>query len=305
MMDVERPMAFERLVERIDPTARLIDARPLSGGVSADVMLLLVEDASRTRARLVVRRHGAVDFAADPWVAHNEFQLLRTLARQRIKAPKPIAVDDGCDLFPTPVIVVEFIEGEAVLEPTEVTKPHIIRQVADELRRIHETVAVDDLPFLSPLGSGISAPPSTPDELMRESEIRAALDATWPLAPIRRPALLHGDFWPGNWLWRDGQLVGVIDWEDARIGDPLADLGNARLETLFFFGDQAMEDLTRRYLGDSSADDLRLAYWDLRAALRPCGKLHRFGLRPDIEQSIRDRHRAFVDTALHTLGFRL
>jgi aminoglycoside phosphotransferase (APT) family kinase protein len=39
--------------------------------------------------------------------------------------------------------------------------------------------------------------------------------------------LLHGDFWPGNALWRDGALVAILDWEDAAIGDPLADVANA------------------------------------------------------------------------------
>jgi aminoglycoside phosphotransferase (APT) family kinase protein len=36
-------------------------------------------------------------------------------------------------------------------------------------------------------------------------------------------SLLHGDYWPDNTLWRDGRLVCVIDWEDAALGDPLAD----------------------------------------------------------------------------------
>jgi aminoglycoside phosphotransferase (APT) family kinase protein len=38
--------------------------------------------------------------------------------------------------------------------------------------------------------------------------------------------VLHGDYWPGNVLWRDGRLVGVIGWEEAAFGDPLADLAN-------------------------------------------------------------------------------
>jgi aminoglycoside phosphotransferase (APT) family kinase protein len=33
-------------------------------------------------------------------------------------------------------------------------------------------------------------------------------------------------------LWRDGRIVAVIDWEDAQVGDPLADLANTRLELL-------------------------------------------------------------------------
>jgi aminoglycoside phosphotransferase (APT) family kinase protein len=34
------------------------------------------------------------------------------------------------------------------------------------------------------------------------------------------PALLHADLGPEHLLVRDGRLVGVIDWGEARIGDP-------------------------------------------------------------------------------------
>jgi aminoglycoside phosphotransferase (APT) family kinase protein len=38
------------------------------------------------------------------------------------------------------------------------------------------------------------------------------------------PALVHGDLGPAHVLCRDGRVVGVIDWSDARIGDPALDL---------------------------------------------------------------------------------
>ena len=38
------------------------------------------------------------------------------------------------------------------------------------------------------------------------------------------PALVHGDLGPEHVLCRDGRVVGVIDWSDARIGDPALDL---------------------------------------------------------------------------------
>jgi aminoglycoside phosphotransferase (APT) family kinase protein len=42
-------------------------------------------------------------------------------------------------------------------------------------------------------------------------------------APLREPAVLHGDLWPGNYLARpDGECV-LIDWASARGGDPAYD----------------------------------------------------------------------------------
>jgi aminoglycoside phosphotransferase (APT) family kinase protein len=41
-----------------------------------------------------------------------------------------------------------------------------------------------------------------------------------------RPVLSHGDLWPSHVLWNDRlrRPVAVIDWEDARLGDPAFDL---------------------------------------------------------------------------------
>lgn len=41
-----------------------------------------------------------------------------------------------------------------------------------------------------------------------------------------RPVLIHGDLWPSHILWsrRSRRATAVIDWEDARLGDPAADL---------------------------------------------------------------------------------
>ncbi|MGC2290100.1 MAG: phosphotransferase, partial [Thermoplasmata archaeon] len=45
-----------------------------------------------------------------------------------------------------------------------------------------------------------------------------------------RPVLLHNDLWPSHILWDRAvhRPVGVIDWEDARLGDPAFDLTTLR-----------------------------------------------------------------------------
>ena len=54
------------------------------------------------------------------------------------------------------------------------------------------------------------------------------------LAGHRAPqSMVHGDFWPGNLLVDRGRVLGVIDWEHARLtGSPARDL--ARFATLVF-----------------------------------------------------------------------
>ena len=72
--------------------------------------------------------------------------------------------------------------------------------------------------------------------------MRAAADSIQPNAS----ALLHGDFWLGNLLWQGDAPGGIIDWEDAMLGDPLGDLGKSRLEMLWALGEAAMRAVQRR-----------------------------------------------------------
>ena len=90
--------------------------------------------------------------------------------------------------------------------------------------------------------------------------------------------LLHGDYWPGNTLWQRGTLVCVIDWEDAVLGDPLADVANARMELTMAFGPTAAADFTDQYRALVPALDLTaLPHWDLYAALATRGADDRAG----------------------------
>lgn len=55
------------------------------------------------------------------------------------------------------------------------------------------------------------------------------------------PRLLHADLGPAHVLARDDELTGIIDWSDARIGDPALDLAWALNETPSSFADAVLE----------------------------------------------------------------
>ena len=113
--------------------------------------------------------------------------------------------------------------------------------------------------------------------------------------------MLHGDFWPGNTLWLDGRLTGIIDWEDAGIGDPLADLANTRLEMLLFFGPDATEQFTGHYLTLNPINTTDLPYWDLCATLRPIVGMPAWGLDDDTLHSMRAGLKVFIAQAFAAL----
>jgi aminoglycoside phosphotransferase (APT) family kinase protein len=147
------------------------------------------------------------------------------------------------------------------------------------------------------LGEG----PEKADEAIDEDCIRNALLADWPFPRQNRSVLLHGDFWPGNILWRNGQIVSVIDWEEAALGDPLADVANTRLELLWAFGIDAMQRFTHHYQSLTDIDFAYLPYWDLYAALRRISQIAGWGLDDSTEKAMRERLRWFVAQAFMNL----
>lgn len=267
----------------------------MTGGVSARLTALEIEQPDRGRERMVVRRHGELDLAQNPNVAADEFRLLQLLRSAGLPVPRPYLLDAPGEVLSSPCIVLEFIDGEPETAPSDL-RDYLIR-LAECLIEIHQLdTAKLDLSFLRRRDS---LPPKRGED---EADVRAALERVWPLPQRNEPVLLHGDFWPGNTLWKDGRLVAVVDWEDAAIGDPLADLANARLELLWAFGGDAMEDFTRHYRSGMRAVDFTdLAYWDLFADLRLAPQLSAWGLEPAAEEVMRDQHRLFTAQAFSRL----
>jgi aminoglycoside phosphotransferase (APT) family kinase protein len=295
----DNPM--QQIVARFDPDVRLMRSWPLTGGISAQVVALEIECATGERRTLVLRRHGEVDFGRNPRIAADEFRILEILQSAGIAAPVPLLLDESCDLLPAPYLVMEFIEGAPDFAPEHPMA--LAAHMAGQLARIHRIdTAQHDLAFLPHMTEQFTrrlrTRPVTLDDTLSEGRIRDALEPVWPRPQRNADVLLHGDYWPGNILWKNGTLAAVIDWEDAARGDPLGDLANARLELLFFFGPDVLNGFTDRYLSQAPIDPTDLPYWDLAVALRPIAPFATMFPDEPTASTMRTRHRWFVEQAL-------
>lgn len=295
---------FDLLVRAIAPASRLLGAWALAGGVSAQVTALEVARPAGGVQRMVVRQHGAVDLAHNPQIAADEFRLLQLLHAAGLPVPQPYYCDQYGELFAKSLIVMEYIEGQTEVAPAAV--PDAVRQLALYLARIHQlNEATLDLSFL-PKQAAIYAErigerPATVDAHFEEGRIRAILAAAWPWPQQNGAGLLHGDFWPGNILWQEGRLAAILDWEDAQVGDPLADVANSRLEILWTWGPAALEGFTTHYQTQTALDFAGLPYYDLAAALRPMGKFTEWAADAAAAATMRDRLRWFITQAFDAL----
>jgi len=299
-MDIDR---FELVVKKIDPRGRLLRAWELKGGVSAQATALEMAGADGQVRKLIVRRHGEIDLNRNPQIASDEFKLLRFLHSQGLAVPEPYYVDRSGEIFPSPYLVIQYIAGETQFAPTDLTG--YIRQFTANLAAIH---GIDHSKagflFLPRQEQAIAARLRHRQAVAGEQvedRVLEALEPVWPLPRRNRPVLLHGDYWPGNLLWRDEKLVGILDWEDAALGDPLADVANSRLEILWAFGGEAMPEFTGIFQSMSHVDSTDLPYWDLAATLRPAGKFTGWAADAEAAQRMQERYVWFIDRAIQDL----
>jgi len=256
-------------VRRFYPGARLLSSRALSGGISAVMTVLEIEQQGGAAARLVLRQPGEAAVRANPYAARDEYRVLRTLFDRGLPVPRPVGLDESAEILPGAYLISEYVDGEPRFDLDEAC----FNQAAEALAAIHSLSAarVDcaGLPdSLDEVSRRLGGLPPERGMALDDSGVWDALKAAWPPRRDNQPALLHGDFWPGNWLWQDDRLAAVIDWEDACLGDPLSDLAIARLDICWIFSQRAMNCFTSAYLARAGCNTAALPFWDLWAALR-------------------------------------
>src|SRR5215216_789970 len=178
MTDVQQEGAFQQLVQRIEPDARVLRIWHLTGGVSARVTALEVEQSDGQREKLIVRHHGEIDRAQNPHIARDEFKLLQIAKSHGIAAPKPYYLDESCELFSTPLLVIEFIEGKTVFAPADLGS--YLQQMAEQLAKIHAVNSAPELSFLPRPDKWWGERPESLDTSMSEGKIREVLETVWP-----------------------------------------------------------------------------------------------------------------------------
>jgi aminoglycoside phosphotransferase (APT) family kinase protein len=303
------PEQIGRLLRSACPDWRLVRTWPLTGGISARVSGIEAELPDGQRSTLVLRQYGAANLRADPHAPKTEHRLLQLLWGAGLPVPRPYLADESGSIIPGPCLLQEFIDGERADDPADTADS--ARQLAGALAALHDIAFTQtDVPFLSDVRDDVARQlgtgPPDPDEFLHESAVRAAVTDSWPPPELNRPVILHGDYWPGNVLWRHGRLAGVIDWEDALFGDPLADVSITRLEISWSWGFAAMDQFTGQYRKlRPEVDAADLALWDLRAALRASGfKMDTWGLPAGKLGAARAAHREFIDRALREFARR-
>jgi aminoglycoside phosphotransferase (APT) family kinase protein len=231
----------EFLDERLGDVAD-ITVEAMVGGGSCEVFAV-----DRGNERWVLRRAPSHRSSATAHDVLREFRILDAIKDEAVSIARPVLACDDATVFGAPFYVMARIDGVPVrsgipeawtVRPEE--QAQALEQLVDALVAIHavnwDQCGLGDLAHAGPyLERQIGRWTSQLDSYGGRPLPPAARVAGWladNLPPDQPPALAHGDYKLDNVLFAEAappDLLAVVDWEMASIGDPLVDLAWAMI----------------------------------------------------------------------------
>lgn len=254
---------------------------------------LAYEDASGRHAEKLILRRDPPESNVDSDRRH-EFNAYRAVYGHGIPVPRMVLLEEDASHFDGAISLAEDLRGFHNSE-YQVQLP----EWKDRMPRLAEGMwtAMGHLAALPVENLDVAfMVPSTPEttamqeldyweatldkaDVGAEPIVRAAI--RWmrrnPPPPATKLAVVHGDFRAGNFLYDDaGDLVAVLDWEMAHLGDPLEDLAWSMSRVFSFGKDERRsglaprEDALRIWQAASGMeiDPHALKWWELLVCIK-------------------------------------
>jgi aminoglycoside phosphotransferase (APT) family kinase protein len=215
-----------------------IRAQPIGEGHS-NVTYLIERDSG---PQLVLRRPPRPPLPPSAHDVLREARLLRALEPTPARVPRVLAVCDREAVIGCPFYVMERIQGEVIVSstPSALDTPEQRRCIGEQL--IDALVEIHAVDWQAAGLEGFGKPTGYLERQLRRFGGLWDLNKTREIPAVERvkawlsehmpesgPAtIVHGDYRLGNTMFAErapADLVAVLDWEMATIGDPLADVG--------------------------------------------------------------------------------
>lgn len=231
MPDLSRDLEQQLRTFWSEPELRVTRVESIPEGHSGFTYYVDIEDGARAGAYVMrmpppgAKIRGTADVL-------RQGRIMQALNEAGLPAPAVPVLQDEPVLDERPFILMERTAGERIETTAQHEDPEAIaRSAIATLRRLQE------LP-LERTGLAGEDPVGLDFEMMRwawlmeraPEELTGAAGELGGLLAERKPAesaptLVHGDYHYGNMLFRGPDVVAVLDWEIAQLGQPLIDLG--------------------------------------------------------------------------------
>jgi aminoglycoside phosphotransferase (APT) family kinase protein len=241
--------AHSWVLEALD-AKQVVDVRSLAFGVTSDLRLIEVDGV-----RLVLRRYltSHVIDETPQVIAHEADALKAARAALGKLVPVPIAFDLTGVQAGHPSLLMTLLPGRPVVHNLDV------RRMAALLAQIHEATIPSGLPHCRHWFDRNKI--TVPSWTNAPSAWTTLVAAVRGPEPEGQPAFLHRDYHPGNLLWDQGELVGIVDWAVSCCGPRGVDIAHTRGNLALVDGADAAEAFLEAYRDLVPAYD-HLPWWD-------------------------------------------
>lgn len=221
-----------------DASASIVEMRPLVGGLMNETHLVHVQTSDVDRLQSFVVRWAPSEGVMAPYDIALQFKVMEALGTTAVPVPKTYWLEMDRYILGSEFWAVEYVMAETPGRLLDMEAPHFKRRFKSYVTTL---AAIHDVDWA---GDGIGellgvneAAPWQPLMAMLERhrdilpvERRAFFSDARSWLLENRPAswnlsLVHGDCSLSNYMFRDEEVVAVLDWELASISDPLADVG--------------------------------------------------------------------------------
>ena len=252
-IDEQRLQDF--FAQNVSGAGKSLTLEPLGGG-SSNYTYLVTSNGSQWVMRHGPPEHGLAT-AHDMW---REFRVISALGPTDVPAPKTYAYCEDASITGAPFYVMEYRKGVLIADKPPVAPPPPGYADTPAQRRALSLAVVDALAALhavdyEQVGLGDFGRPAgylqrqvdrwagqweqwKTREVQDADDLISALRAGVPESPA--PTVVHGDYRVGNLIFHKdnpGEVIAILDWEMATLGDPLMDLGYCFL----YWGEQGDE----------------------------------------------------------------
>lgn len=283
-MSTEFPEAEIRAWTAEASAGTVTRAARVAGGNRCQGWAIDVTKPDGSEVPLFLRFQAFETRGVEPFTTRREAEIYRALQPTKVPIPRLVAV------HPTrQAMLTERVAGQAEFRhlKDESQKATIAREFAAALAELHRQdvrrLAIRGLEVPATVTEAVRAElalwwamyqeTERPDGLIEFGHDWLAANLPEVSAP---PSLIHGDAGPGNFLFEDGHLTTLLDWELAHLGDPMEDLAWLSMRSVME-PVPSLKDCLDEYdrHAEAPVDVARLRYHRALVSFRVCIIRHR------------------------------
>lgn len=212
-----------------------LEVRPLDAmGLSREMWSVTgTREDGRALDGIVKRDTGRGPLSGTMFTPGREAAAMRAVGPAGVAAPTVLAISDDSGMF-----LMERLAGDTDIDEDpdpghRAIRDDFARNVAALHRLDTRVLNLPDALALPTVHEAVLANVAAYEQVYRglvtsEPVVDEAFAMARDLAPVESsaPVLVHGDLGPGNFLYRDGTVTGLIDWEMWHLGHPMDDLAS-------------------------------------------------------------------------------